>query len=107
LDDKEKRTAGQLVRTLKKHLKISEGIETALEEALSARNRLIHRVLVDNIERLPEESTRNALVREIRSLRSKVQKADQMLRPFIAGLSEALDGVDHAQIEAELRQRLS
>ena len=43
LDDEEIKTAGQLVQMLRKHLRISEGLEDGLTKALKARNRLIHR----------------------------------------------------------------
>lgn len=107
LDDKEKKTAGQLIAMLKKHLTVSEGIETALEEALVARNYLIHRALIDNVEQLERAETRAALVKEIRRLRSKVRKADTMLGKFTMAFSKALDGVDPQKMEQELKQLLS
>ena len=39
LDNKDKKTAGQLLTMLKKHVRVSEGILRALEEALAARKR--------------------------------------------------------------------
>jgi hypothetical protein len=107
LDDKEKKTAGQLISMLKKHVTVSEGIETALEEALAARNQLIHRVLIDNVERIPQAETRAALVKEVRALRSKVQKADKMLRPFVVAFNAALDGLNQQKLEQELKEMLS
>jgi imidazoleglycerol phosphate synthase glutamine amidotransferase subunit HisH len=92
---------------LKKHLTVSNGIEEALEDALIARNRLIHRVLIDNIEQIPQATTRTSLVKEIRTLRSKVQKADKMLRPFATAFNKALDEVDQQKLEQEFRQLLS
>jgi len=107
MEDKDKKTAGQLIAMLKKHLTVSDGIKTALEEALVARNRLIHRILIDNVEQIPQATKRASLVKEIRSLRSKVQKADKMLRPFINSFSEALDGVEYKKLELEFKQLLS
>jgi hypothetical protein len=107
LDNKAKKTAGQLIVMFKKHLKLSPGIEEALEAALSARNFLIHRSLIDNAEQFAKADTRMALIKEIRRSRAKVQKADKMLQPFILGLSAALDGVEHAKIEMEVRDLLS
>jgi len=107
LDNKAKKTAGQLIVMLKKHLAVSAGIEEALEEGLAERNFLIHRALIDNAERFVKAETRNALIKEIRKARGKVQKADKMLRPFILGLSAALDGVEHSKIEMEIRDLLS
>lgn len=107
LDDKEKKTAGQLVAMLKKHVTVSKGIETALEEALVARNYLVHRVLIDNVEKLERAETRTELVREIRKRRAKVRKAHEKLGKFIMAFSAALDGLDQKKMERELRERLS
>jgi hypothetical protein len=89
LDDKEKRTAGQLVAMLKKHAKVSEGIESTLEEALIARNYLVHRVLIDNVEKLEGVETREELVREIRKQRAKVRKVHENLRKVHHGVQRS------------------
>jgi len=107
MDDKDKKTAGQLIQMMKKHVKVSEGIETALIEALPARNYLIHRILSENIEDFIDEEKRNLLVKRIRSLRSKVRKVDNLLRPFNEGLSHALDGVDPQDIKEEVKKIFS
>jgi hypothetical protein len=107
LENQDKKTAGQLMKLLKKHVTVSEGIEVALEEALAARNTLIHRVLIDNAERMPQAETREALVREIRMLRTQVQRAKKLLHPFIVAFGEALDGVQQQEIEQEARRVLS
>jgi hypothetical protein len=107
LDNRDKKTAGQLIKLLKEHVVVSEGIETALEIALSARNTLIHRVLIDNAERLLQAETREALVREVRALRTQVQHADKRLRPFIEAFSTALDGIQQQEIEREARRVFS
>jgi hypothetical protein len=107
LDDKEKRTAGQLVAMLKKHVKVSPELEAALEEALKARNHLVHRVLTDNIDKMAIPDGREELVREIRSRRGKVRKASEALRPFIAAFADALDGLDQQAMEQQIRASLS
>ena len=107
LDNKDKKTAGQLISLLKQRLEVSNGIEAALDKALSARNLLIHRVFIDNVERIPDAQTRAVLVKEIRALRRTVRQADAMLRPFIMGLGEVLDGVDAKVFEAEVRRLFS
>jgi len=107
LDGQDKRTAGQLIATLKEHVNVSDSIEQALRQALAARNHLMHRVLVDNVERLMDEEGRTSLVKEIRLLRSKVQSAAKKLQPFISGFIEALDGIDEKKFEAEVREKLS
>ncbi len=94
LDDEEKKTAGQLVGQLKRHLKVSKGIEESLTEALKARNKLIHRYLVENVERMADPMEHDNIVKEIRSLRSRVRKAHQQLEPFVKALAEILDGIN-------------
>lgn len=107
LDDAEKRTAGQLISMLKKHSNVSDDMKTVLEEALVARNYLVHRILIDRLEQLETPESRSALVLEIRRLRSKVRKADQILAPITMGLSEALDGLDYEKMKAEFVRKLS
>lgn len=107
LDNQDKKTAGQLIKLLKEHVVVSDGIEAALEKGLSARNILIHRVFIDNAERLPQAETREALVREVRALRTQVQHADKLLRPFIFAFGAALDGVQQQEIEREARRVFS
>lgn len=107
LDNQDKKTAGQLIHMLKKHVRVSAGIETALAEGLGARNVIIHRVLADNIEMLIKADTRATLLKEICRLRRLVRKADAVLQPVIIGFSEALDGVEQAKVEADCRTLFS
>ena len=92
LDDEEKKTAGQLVQMLQKHVRISDGLEHGLTKALEARNRLIHRYLVENIERMMDVAEHEALVKEIRALRSTVRRSQKQLDPFVRALAESIDG---------------
>ncbi|QFY42995.1 hypothetical protein F6R98_10520 [Candidatus Methylospira mobilis] len=103
LENQDKKTAGQLIAMLKKKANVSDGIEKALEVALASRNTLIHRILIDNAEKLPQAETRASLLKEIRSLRANVQKADKKLRPFIHAFGLELDGFDNRQFEAEAK----
>lgn len=103
LENQDKKTAGQLITMLKKHVTVSEDLELSLEDALVARNALIHRVLIDNIERVYNTETRAELVKEIRALRAKVKHADKKLQPFIYAFNEALDGLDQKSFEAEVK----
>jgi hypothetical protein len=104
LDNQDKKTAGQLIHLLKKHMKVSPGIEAALAEGLDARNLIVHRVLIDNVESFPFPEKRAQLTKNIRALRRKVRHADKLLQPFIVGLSEVLDGVKQDELEKEIRE---
>lgn len=101
MDDTEKKTAGQLLAMIRKHLGPSEKIIDALKDGLVARNKLIHRVLIDIIERFPDKEGRSEVVLEIRRLRGKVQKGQAAIQPFVHGLSAALDGLDFETVRAE------
>lgn len=105
LDDEEKKTAGQLTQMLRKHLHISEGIEDGLAKALSARNRLIHRYLIENIERMIEVREHEALVAEIRSLRSTIRRSQEQLDPFVRALAESIDGAPFDTWAAEAKEK--
>ncbi len=103
LDDEEKKTAGQLIVLLKKHLTVSDGIQAGLEAALLARNRLVHRYFIDNTERLLEVGEHEAIVKEIRSLRSTVRNGRDLLDPFVNHLAKRVDGLDTNQISEEAK----
>ena len=105
LEDEEKKTAGQLIGLLKKHLKVSEGLEDSLSKALKARNKLIHRYLVENVERMAEPSEHEKIVKEIRSLRSQVRKSHQQLEPFVKALVEMLDGISIEGVTSEAKDK--
>ena len=92
---------------LHRHTEVSAGIREALEAALQARNRLIHRVFTDNIEKLLEADGRAELLAEIKSLRSSVQKGEKSIRPFNNAFNSALPGLDLDELEAQVRKALS
>jgi hypothetical protein len=73
---------------------------------LASRTVLIHRILIDNAEKLFQAETRASLIQEIRSLRAKVQKADKKLRPFIQAFGRTLDASTITNMKPKQRQRL-
>lgn len=103
MDNREKKTAGQLLAMLRKHVDVSGNMEEALADALEARNFLMHRAFIDNVERVSESASRAELVREFRTLRSRVRTGDKLIRPFVEALSSMLDGVELKRFEAEAR----
>jgi hypothetical protein len=108
LDNDDKRTAGQLVDMMKKHLlkspiTVTVNIAAAIDEGVKARNLLIHRVLIDNVEMFVTPESRAELVKKIRALRRKVNAADKKLRPVIALLSQLVDGENRQEIEQKVR----
>ena len=105
LEDEEKRTAGQLIHLLKKHLRISEGLEAGLVHALAARNRLVHRYLIDNAERLAEVKEHGALVQEIKTLRSAVRRGQKRLDPFVRALAAMLNNPPFDAWQADTREK--
>lgn len=105
LDDEEKKTAGQLIQMLRKHVRVSEAMEDGLAKALEARNRLIHRYLIENVERLVLVREHEALVREIRALRSTVRRSQKQLDPVVRALAESLDVPPFDAWAAETKER--
>jgi hypothetical protein len=94
LDGEEKKTAGQLIGMLKKHVELSSSIEDDMATALKARNKLVHHYLVDNVERIADVKEHNDLISEIRSLRAKIRKSHKQLEPFVASLAQMVDGLE-------------
>ena len=105
LDDEEKKTAGQLAQLLRRHLRISENLEEGLTKALRARNRLVHRYLIDNVERMMEVREHDALVKEIRGLRSTVRQCQKQLDPFVRTLAQSIDGAPLDMWAAEAKEQ--
>jgi hypothetical protein len=86
-------------------LKVSEGIEDSLLKALKARNKLIHRYLIENVERMAEPIEHEKIVKEIRSLREQVRKSHQLLEPYVKALAEILDGVSMEDISSTAKDK--
>lgn len=102
MEDVEKKTAGQLLVMLKKYIQFSDPkTEVTLQEALAARNKIIHRILIDNSERVADKSDRESLIKEIRQLRRKVRAADEIIRPIVLEISSVLDGLDTNAVNSE------
>jgi hypothetical protein len=102
MENVEKKTVGQLISMLKQHLSMSGDLERKLKEALVARNNLIHRILVDNIEFVIDQKERHLLVKRIQVLRSKLQKANKSISPFVESFSKAIDGFDSDSAKLEV-----
>ncbi len=79
----------------------------ALEDGLSARNRLIHRILIDNIDRFVDREERRKVVAMIMDLRSKVQKASKAIDPFVKSLSLTFHSEVGEQAEAAFSRFLA
>lgn len=107
MENEAKKTAGQLINMLKRHCEVSESLEEKLTVALEARNKLIHRVIVDNVEKLPNPLTRKELIKEIGALRSTVRAADKSIRAYVDDLGKAIDGFDPQEFENEIKSTFS
>jgi hypothetical protein len=105
LDGEEKKTAGQLIGMLKKHVELSPSIEGDMATALKARNKLVHHYLVDNVERMADVKEHKRLVSEIRSLRSQVRKSHKQLEPFVALLAKIVDGFDFEDFSSDAKEK--
>lgn len=103
MENEAKKTAGQLIRMLKTHSEVSESLEDKLIIALEARNNIIHRVIIDNIEKLPNSGSRKELIKEIRNLRSSVREADGLIRMVVDDLGKAIDGFDPQEFQNTIR----
>ena len=103
MEGDQKRTVGQLIQMLKQHIDVSVEMEKILHEALIARNRLIHRVLVERIEDTATDEGRVSIKREIGNLRRNVLAGSDLLRPIIDTFSAVLDGFD---MEAQRKEAI-
>lgn len=107
LDNKDKKTLGQLIKIIKDNLGLNNDAEEILNDALSARNCIIHRVLIDNVELFIQQETRNALIKKIRKLRQLVQKGISILDPSIEEWSKSLDELDLKKLNIWVRSNFN
>ena len=103
MENKTKKTAGQLINILKKYVKVSKNLEEKLNLALDARNVIIHRVIVDNVEKLQSPETRNILIKEINTLRSKVRLADKSIREIVNYFGQKIEDYNESEFIAEIQ----
>ena len=99
LDNEDKKTLGQLIKIIKGKIELNNDVEEILNNALSARNNIIHHVLVDNVELFIQEETRNVLIKKIRKFRQLVQKGISILNPYIEELSKNLGKIELKEID--------
>ncbi len=103
LDNKDKKTLGELIKIVKDKLELGNDFEKILNSALSSRNYIIHRVLIDNSELFIQKETRDDLIKKIRRLRRLVQKGISILDPSIEKWCKELDGLDFESFKIWVR----
>jgi hypothetical protein len=103
LDNKDKKTFGQLIRMLDSYVQKDPELEHIFREALDARNDLIHRLLIDNAEHFPSLTGRREVLAKIKAARSAMGKADAVIRPLIAELGLKLGDFDPAAYITETK----
>jgi uncharacterized protein YutE (UPF0331/DUF86 family) len=106
IDGESKQTIGQMFRFLKdRGVTFSPGLEQQLQEAIAARNQLIHHYFINNIERIANPTTRPEVVKETKALRKTIRQGEKALRNFLDGLSELSTGISpSAMKEAILKE---
>lgn len=101
LNNKKKMTAGPLIEKLKKHVRMSGQMPIIFAEALNARNRIVHSLLVQSTPKFSSVKGRGEVIQEIRLLTAKVHAANETLAPFIEKVSADLDGDRIREMMAE------
>jgi hypothetical protein len=99
LENKKKKTAGQIIGILKKHVSLTAEVEGILSDALDERNFIIHRFFTDNIERILDPKEIDNLVNDIKKRRHAMGKCRAYFDTAIKTLAEAIDGVSIDHIE--------
>lgn len=96
VEDEKKRTLGQVLSSLKRKVRISDGWLNALERALEVRNRFIHGYLVDEAENIVNPVTRGDVLDEIKSFRRAILSGDTVVRQILETMLE-FQGIDFSQ----------
>lgn len=106
IEDKEKRTAGQLVSMLKKATPVPASVERTLTAALRSRNHIVHRAIIENLRQLQKGPLDVAgVVAALREERVRVRGGDAEIRSLVGTLAKQL-GFDIGTFEQKIINRL-
>ena len=72
IEDRTKRTLGQLLMLLQQHIVVSDEWAFALQDGLDARNEVVHRFFNDRVEQIVDPGTRHEALMAIKALRKRV-----------------------------------
>lgn len=89
IEDTAKKTTGQVLRLLDRHVTLDADERNCVEEALAARNCFVHHFVIDSGEALVDPRAREAKVTEVKEMRRLLLKADEIFRAKIAPLFDA------------------
>jgi hypothetical protein len=78
-----KKTLGTLMNQLKKLIEVSDGFIEILEEALDARNYLMHRLLNHQSENFLTKSGRSEMLKDVKEKRKTLYECYFFLDPYI------------------------
>ena len=93
-----KRTMGVLLRELKKYVTIDHsGVDDCLEQALEARNFLMHRYFREREQGLSSESTRLEMMTELVHIGDTQETAATFVRAMRIAFSRALENGVHQE----------
>jgi len=101
-DDKRKKTLGQLINEVSRHITISEKLENSLISALSDRNYIAHSFFVAHDIGFSSEHGRKNMIKELREIIFRVQSIDNELEKTITNPLWQRFGITTEAIEKEL-----
>jgi hypothetical protein len=102
LNNQDKKTTGQLIALLRKHVTLPEHAEAILFLALERRNSVVHRYLTENSQRIMIPKGREEMIRELRTFRGQIHEASDYFHPVIKALALKVDGIDMEFGKSEL-----
>lgn len=94
-------TLGELFRVVRKQEYFTSPERKAIHKAIRLRNELVHRFMVERVERVLSADGRRELLEEIRGIREAVQAADRIIASLIDRyLEEYGTSLDELQVYA-------
>ena len=114
-DSLNKKTFGQLLKTAKKLITISDNNESLLKEALEARNYLAHHFFKEHAENFISNTGKHEMKKELQSIITKLNKADVLLTEIYTplwvkyGITEEVIENDYNKLlkRAEARDKIA
>ena len=106
LEGGDRRTAGQLIGLLRKHVTLGQDVEGELTDALELRNHLIHHYFLSNVDGFSDKQERDRIVKEIRDMRGKIGRVVSKLDYICSQIASKIGYEEYLHDKAEIQKEV-
>lgn len=106
LEGKAAMTVGQIFKLLRRqNISFIKDAEEKLNDALNARNEVVHHLFTKNIDRIATAETRQQVINEIKEFKNKIYRGNETLHPLLDQLTLATTGMRWEDSEKQIREK--